>query len=72
MGYPSYIGFQKIKSTTMQNSILFIDRYFSRPISPTNLLSTMGVVTEGYHPKTDRDAESGEIPRRASRDFYLS
>jgi hypothetical protein len=56
----------------MQNSILFIDRYFSRPISPTNLLSTMGVFTEGYHPKTDRDAESGEIPRRASRDFYLS
>jgi len=56
----------------MQNSILFIDRYGSRPISPTNLLSTMGLLTKGYHPETDRDVDFGENPGRASRGFYLS
>jgi hypothetical protein len=56
----------------MQNSILFIDPYFSRPLSPTNLLSTTGVFTKGCHPKTDRDADFGENPGRASKGFYLS
>jgi hypothetical protein len=63
---------KKINATTMQNSILFIDRYGSRPISPTNLLSTRGLVTKGYHPGTDRDVDFAENPGRVSRGFYLS